>query len=201
MIFYLIIICTRICDFEQGQTCIFEPSLNSNATALENWKVYSASSERLLDHTTHSSDGHFYGLDLSHQATPTSSHTMATFDVLSRSLNGSTFRCLQFSYMLEGVLPSTTLSYDITTSGTGAVDRKKVTWKVAGSTLGLWFTHRLRPPLGVTFTMRMSIEAKRGEKKEVGKVFVDDVKFLTGSCESPNSCDFEVGVSISNIIC
>lgn len=170
----------RICDFEQNQTCIFEPIASFYPT----WRVYNASSERIHDHTTQSRDGHYYGLDLSVFGTQSSYKKRA--QVLSRRVSGSKYRCVQFSYLLANVLPNTTLSYDIIT-GDG-VDRRIQHWEVAGSTLNMWFTHKVRAPYA-TFDLSMGISTL-GERN--GKVFVDDIKFLTNSCNYPHSCDFEV---------
>lgn len=147
------------------------------------WRVYKASSFGIYDHTTHSRDGHYYGLDLSVFGSRSSykKHT----SVLSRQMSGYTYRCVQFSYLLANVLPNTTLSYDIIT-GNGA--NQRMHWEVAGSTLKLWFTHKVKTPYR-TFDFRMTIETL-GEPS--GKVFVDDIKFLTSSCTYPHNCGFEV---------
>lgn len=146
--------------------------------------MYSASNFGINDHTTHSRDGHYYGLDMSVFGGRSSYHKGS--QVLSRQMDGTKYRCVQFSYLLANVLPNTTLSYDFTT-GIG-FGRRTQHWQVAGSTLKLWFTHKVQTPRE-KFDFSMSIHTL-GEPS--GKVFVDDIKFLTNTCNYPHNCGFEV---------
>ena len=174
-----------MCDFEEGDTCIFEPVF----TGYENWKVYPASNETIPDHTTHSSYGHYYGLDFKDVR---SSSLRRRHVIQSRRLDGSKFRCIKFSYLLAKVLPATRLYYEIESrSETGAFPYL-TKWQVAGGTAGLWFTHKV-PLERRMFDFRMGIDTV-GESD--GKVFVDDVLFTQDSCDNPHNCNFEVRTKI-----
>ena len=164
-----------------GESCIFEPIFDGYPS----WKVYAASQFGLPDHTTHSLDGHYYGLDFSIIG-PTL--TRKRHQIQSRKIDGSKIRCLKFSYFLSNVLPNTTLYYEIEKSQSTTFVRHIQQWQVAGSTDGIWFTHITPLPHSV-FDLRMGIDTT-GEPK--GKVFVDDIDFSGSSCYSPHNCDFEV---------
>lgn len=173
----------KVCEFEQNKTCIFEPIFDGQPT----WAVYNASTFGIVDHTTHTRDGHYYGLDLSVFGSRSPGATFKQSTVAARAVDGTTYRCLQFSYLMANVLPNTTLGYTIR-SGIGFA-RRYERWEVAGSTLKMWFTRRVPLPnyrsTGLTFSI-----STLGEP--AGKVFIDDVKFLKTSCNYPHTCDFEV---------
>ena len=175
-----------MCDFEMGATCIFEPIFNQNT----NWMVYPASSI-IPDHTTHTSDGHYYGLDFANftsadmnQSTP----SKRQHEIISLSLNGYKYRCLKFSYLLHKVSPSTRLYYKMSSLPPGLGTSHVRKWEVAGGTSGIWFTHQV-PMRKEFFDLRMGIETA-GESG--GKVFVDDILFSDDSCDNPHNCNFEV---------
>ena len=172
----------QMCDFEMGKTCIFEPIYNGYT----NWKVYAAS-KSIPDHTTHTSDGHYYGLDFADLTSRDSNLTTTKkrHEILSKSLDGHTYRCFKFSYLLHKVLPNTTLYYEMVSRQPGEGSKQ---WQVAGGTSGLWFTHQVPIAQGIV-AFRMGIETP-GESG--GKVFVDDIEFRHDSCDNPHVCNFEV---------
>ncbi len=173
----------KVCEFEQNKTCIFEPIFDGQPT----WAVYNASTFGIVDHTTHTRDGHYYGLDLSVFGSRSPGATFKQSTVAARAVDGTTYRCLQFSYLMANVLPNTTLNY-YTSSGVG-FGRQREHWSVAGSTLKMWFTRRAPLPNYRSTFLSMGIKTL-GEP--AGKVFIDDVKFLKTSCNYPHTCDFEV---------
>ncbi len=175
----------KVCDFELNRTsCIFEPVFSAGQPT---WAVYQGVTEGVADHTTHTANGHYYGLDLAAFGGRTSATTFRTSSVAAQAVDGTTYRCLQFSYLMANVLPNTTLNY-YTSSGVG-FGRQREHWSVAGSTLKMWFTRRAPLPNYRSTFLSMGIKTL-GEP--AGKVFIDDVKFLKTSCNYPHTCDFEV---------
>lgn len=182
----------RRCDFELPGTCLFESVYTS--VNIPKWKVYSAQSEGIPDHTTHSLDGHYYGLDLASFGKQRVSRLRS--QVQSLNLNGSAMHCLRFSYLLANVLSNTSLyTFFDTTLGHGFSQHYNIelNWSVAGSTTGHWFSYTTPLPADQTFDLRLAIDTL-GEP--TGKVFVDDIHFSSESCERPQNCNFEVGCCV-----
>ena len=183
----------KVCDFEQpNRSCIFEPIF---AAGQPTWKVYQGAAQGIADHTTHTADGHFYGLDLA--AAFGGQNNRGVFrqaSVQAQAVDGTVYRCLHFSYLMANVHPNTTLSYTISSTRTGADQQQQTDlWSVGGSTLGLWFSRRVPLRTAPSITLSLSIRTLPGESgAETGMIFVDDIKFLKSDCLNPYSCDFEV---------
>lgn len=178
-----------ICQFENDKSCIFEPEVNVDSIT---WKVFEASLFKLHDHTTLSGDGHFYGLDLSHFLS--SKLSFPVYKVESTELAVFDSHCLQFSYLLDNVLNTTTLFYEIHTEEDSVSSNLRV-WSVGGSTLGMFFNHRasLKLPTSTASKYRLKFGVDLAGKLENGRVFIDDITIKGGRyCLNVNKCDFEV---------
>ena len=175
----------ELCDFEQGSSCVYEPIFSGNTNE---WKIYQGRNmkpSQIPDHTTHTIDGHFYGMDLS----LLTNSTVTTYLIETSKLPGngpSAISCFKFSYYLESVSSNVTLFYGIKSPTTPVHGM----WQVAGSTAGIWFRHFQSINIeNEYFSIQMGINTN-GQTK--GKVLIDDVVFDQTSCDQPNFCNFEV---------
>ena len=184
----------KSCDFESETSCIFEPKYSRSGLK---WQIYQASqfnNGTLIDHTTHTPDGHFYGMDLAKVANGLLDRR---FLVETDKLSIYQINCIRFSYFMD-VQPNISLFYELTYEGGSSVPQggSSQPWTVAGTTLGMWFSHQAklqRPSDASQFRVRFGINT--GGQAGSGLVFVDDILLNQGNCYSVGECDFEVLVS------
>ncbi|KAH9417832.1 hypothetical protein DERP_013092 [Dermatophagoides pteronyssinus] len=166
------------CDFEMNSKCMFENVYNQYS---EYWSIMTASSIdlQMVDHTTHTSDGHVYGFIFD------SSTSVKSSIVQTKSLSYQSPYCIRFSYYLTD---DVTLYYKTST------DLEKSIWHVSGTTNGLWFTHQHNIDAQlIQAKYHLQFGIKNDGNKQKGMAFIDDVTIYPKSCDPSIRCDFENG--------
>lgn len=190
------------CDFEPDSSCLIEPIFNGNGFTNE-WTIFQGKEFNkptgIADHTTHTANGHFYGIDLSKLIIRETAEQQTVFQVETPKFGSNKLGqpiCFQFSYYLEKVSSNVSLSYSVITAGNGNVQTKKKLWQMGGSTLGIWIRHHqpLNSYQSHPYSIMMTVDTN-GEKS--GKMFIDDVLFsLNSHCDNPYLCTFDVSIFI-----
>lgn len=180
------------CSFESGHPCLLEPKYSYTGV---HWRLYQAkvfNRYNILDHTTHTENGHFMGLNVS-SVKLSNSNQPEEFKLQSDTLSTSKYECLQFSYYIDSaVSPDVTLYYEISFDKTWP---PQIRWDVGGSTMNRWFTHRTRiqqPDSADEYQLYLGVIIP--DVHGSGGVFIDDIIFTWGDCPNVGLCDFESGM-------
>lgn len=182
---------TRVdCDFESGDTCIFEPIYSGTNAKWTLAKGYNIKRD-FADHTTRTSSGHAFGMYL----ISGKREQQTKFQIQSKTMTIDQIQCIRFAYFMENVRANTTLYYEIVPDSNLFTVGNFRPWEVSGNTSGLWFTHkyslsRLRSYR--KFHIVMTVDSG-GVDPGAGLVFIDDVVFDPDECTDSPLCTFENG--------
>lgn len=174
-------------DYETSQLRILEPIYVGPDEEWKRWRGADLDYPT-VDHTTHTEDGHFYGIDFAQMRL---NDTKRRFLIQSRTLPEKAVFCFRFSYLIDNLHPKSSLVYGFSTSGETTIDP---VWSVDADTNRLWFTHESSLAHFGDWSLSMAIDTE-GDS-ETGKVFIDDVSLQKGECLYNGECTFEVSCRI-----
>lgn len=188
------------CSFETGSACDFEPVFEGGHIY---WQVYQAGAlsisdmynpnAKLRDHTTRSTRGHVYGLDLSAPELKSASASVQEFVVQSKAALSS---CVRFAYMINNISSDVYLAVTANAKDSGNVLNR---WTSNEETDGYWFQAELPYSGQKSSVIKFSIHEQQGGSRagtSKGLVFIDDVHFSASARGCPyrvDQCNFENG--------
>lgn len=159
-------------------------------------KVYKGKDAGMSDHSTHSFDGHFFGLDfedISENLVELTARIMSTTPPLDGGFMEE--KCIKFSYFLDNVYEnSTTFGYEVLKVKDGDLNPVLKQWEISGTTNKLWLTQRI--PITWVDKFKVQFFIKSTVVNRGTKVFIDDFTLSFEDCQE-SGCLFENGDACS----